>query len=161
MCNVGMVIGSTVTNAGTKLERTAARPLTGKAAASGEPPLALTLDAAFARPLVDLARWVGGESARVLLERAIGHAGEPVVNSGVTVRMTMDVPSPTKAITASAAVVLVAGRREMSAVDLGLAGNVALGDLRDALNRLLLLNYAVTIERGGTTAYRALARHQP
>ncbi len=59
-----------------KPERATAHALLGNAVVSGAPPqeIAVSIDRAFAQLLVGLGRWVGDESARVLLERAVDEA---------------------------------------------------------------------------------------
>lgn len=53
---------------------------------------------------------------------------------------------------------LVAARRELTAEDLALASNVAIDELQEGLDRLVRLDYALSLQRDGTVAYRALAR---
>ncbi|MES2638506.1 MAG: ATPase domain-containing protein [Myxococcota bacterium] len=57
--------------------------------------------------------------------------------------------------------VLVSARRELNEEDLVTTANISPGDLRDALARLVRLDYAIRVQRDGAEAYRALARPVP
>jgi circadian clock protein KaiC len=56
---------------------------------------------------------------------------------------------------------LVLARRELTEDELVASANISLNELRDAVTRLVRLDYAVRIEKDGTPAFRALARPVP